>query len=126
MTVDLLEKYVQSEVENLHLRIDILESTISSIDHRLEKVERHVILLYNAVEDLKVRIGSLETRIDAIEQRMDALEQQMGTLEAKVDALIKVVDSLSGEILTKANAKELFTDLFKQFIPQIVQELRSQ
>ena len=60
MTMVLLEQYIKSEVENLHLCIDILSEIVEKIDERLARVERQLTLLINAVEDLTVRVSVLE------------------------------------------------------------------
>ncbi len=54
----MLERFVVSEVENLHLRVDSLFELIERIDERLIAVERQVGLLTMAVEDLRVEIRS--------------------------------------------------------------------
>lgn len=60
MTVMLLERYVKSEVDNLHIRIDQLTDYVERIDQRLSVVERQLSLLINSVEDLKVRVAYIE------------------------------------------------------------------
>lgn len=60
MTMALLENYMKSEVEKLHLRIDILSDIVEKIDERLARVERQLTLLITAVEDLGVRVAVLE------------------------------------------------------------------
>lgn len=64
MTLELLEKYVKSEVENLHLRVDQLTAYVEKIDERLSRVERQLTLLINSVEDLNVRVANIENYIE--------------------------------------------------------------
>ena len=56
MTMQMLERMVISEVENLHFRVDQLATTIQRIDDRLDRLERRVDLLTLAVEELRTEM----------------------------------------------------------------------
>jgi hypothetical protein len=58
MTVELLERYMQSEVENLHFRVDTLTDYAERNDCRLNTIERKIDLMYLAIEDLRELILS--------------------------------------------------------------------
>lgn len=53
MTLRLLEKFVTSEVENLHLRIDELAVLSEKIQQRLDTVERQLSLLWLSIDELR-------------------------------------------------------------------------
>ena len=61
MTVEMLERYVRSEVENLHLRIDgeIIPRLIK-IEERLEGIERRLNLIWLEIDELKVRMTTMQ------------------------------------------------------------------
>ena len=40
MTIELLERYIQSEVKNLHFRVDTLEVRLDRLEERLTIVEQ--------------------------------------------------------------------------------------
>ena len=88
MTVELLERYVKSEVENLHLRIDVLSDTVERIDARLSRVERQLALVINSIEDLNVRMEKLEHRMDILEANM-ATKQDVAELKTLLLAFMK-------------------------------------
>ena len=54
LTLVLLEQIMQSEVENLHARIDAHGTLIDRLFDRLDSIDRQLSLLWLAVEDLKV------------------------------------------------------------------------
>ena len=88
MTVELLERYVKSEVENLHLRIDALSDTVERIDARLSRVEHQLTLVINSIEDLNVRMAKLERRMDILEANM-ATKQDVAELKTLLLAFMK-------------------------------------
>lgn len=53
MTLRLLEKFVTSEVENLHLRIDELAVLSEKIQQRLDTVEHQLSLLWLSIDELR-------------------------------------------------------------------------
>ena len=54
LTLLLLEQIMQSEVENIHARIDEHRTLIDKLFDRLDSIDRQLSLLWLAVEDLKV------------------------------------------------------------------------
>ncbi len=54
LTLLLLEQVMQSEVENLHARIDAHGTLIDRLFDRLDSIDRQLSLLWLAIEDLKV------------------------------------------------------------------------
>lgn len=64
MTLVMLEKFVISEVENLHLRVDSICELIERLDERLTVVERQISLLILAVEDMRVEMKQFATKED--------------------------------------------------------------
>jgi hypothetical protein len=56
MTVRLLEKFLTSEVENLHLRIDELALIVGKIEARTDAIERQLSLIWLGIEDLRADV----------------------------------------------------------------------
>lgn len=56
MTVSMLERVLNSEVENLHIRVDEWTVWARSFDDRLSSVERQLGLLTLSVEELRVEM----------------------------------------------------------------------
>lgn len=54
LTLLLLEQIMQSEVENIHARINEHRTLIDKLFDRLDSIDRQLSLLWLAVEDLKV------------------------------------------------------------------------
>lgn len=105
MTMALLENYMKSEVENLHLRIDILSDIVEKIDERLARVERQLALLVNAVEDLSVRVAVLEQNM-----LTKADLQSMG--------YVTKADLQDMGYATKADIESILSAFLKQFVQQ--------
>ena len=67
--------------------LDLLKSiqtSVASIDKRLERVEATVGRLETRMAGLETRMGSLETRIGGVETRIGRLETRMEGLETVV------------------------------------------
>ena len=61
MTVGILERYVKSEVENLHLRIDgeIIPRLIA-IEGRLDGIEHRLNLIWLEIDELKIKMTTMQ------------------------------------------------------------------
>ena len=59
LTLVLLEQIMQSEVENIHARIDEHRTLIDKLFDRLDSIDRQLSLLWLAVEDLKVEVAAI-------------------------------------------------------------------
>ena len=85
MTLQLLEQYVTSEVENLHFRVDQLTLRLDAIENRLEVVERQLGVLYLAVEDLKVEVADIKKNMLTGQDVVDIIAE---TVPAIVVAIV--------------------------------------
>jgi len=77
--MQILERLLTSEVENLHVRIYETNARIDILERRLDSIERQLSMLYLAVEDLRVEMAVLrETCVTKDELRQvvtDAVEK---------------------------------------------------
>lgn len=66
MTIKLLEKFVVSEVENLHLRIDDLVKDIQEIFERLGVLEHQMSCVVESLEDIKTNMVTKKDLLDLV------------------------------------------------------------
>jgi len=70
MTLSQLERYMISEIENLHLKIDsIAELLVAQISEQIQELKNH-----------------MNRRFDQIDSRLDVHEQRLGRVEQKIMA----------------------------------------
>lgn len=91
MTLTLLAKLVESEVENLHLRVDQMGDLARQQTERLDSIDRRIDLLFlehselhQRMERLEVRVANLERRISTLEERVSVLEDRLSAVEARL------------------------------------------
>lgn len=92
--------------------LDVLRSiqtSVASIDKRMERVEVSVSGLETRMGSLETRMGSLETRMGGLETRMGGLETRIGGLETRMAGLEMVVrkqrrDNAGMLVMMKATA----------------------
>ena len=87
LTLVLLEQIMQSEVENLHARIDAHGTLIDRLFDRLDSIDRQLSLLWLAVEDLKfdrVTAQSLEAALANYATKSD-LTDALASYATKAD-----------------------------------------
>ena len=88
MTMEQLERYVVSEVENLHLKVDsMFDRVLSEIAALHERFNRSDRLLNDRVDAVEFRMDNLEVRLGNLERRVDSIEVRLGNLEMRFDAL---------------------------------------
>ncbi len=83
ITLELLEKAVISEVENLHIRIDTITTIVDNIIIRLETLERQMSLLVMAVEDLQVEVKWLKDNMVTKSEVKEIVEEVVERLIAE-------------------------------------------
>lgn len=106
MTVEQLEQYIVSEVENLHLKFDsMFDRVLNEIAALHERFNRSDRLLNDRVDAVELRMDTLEARVDSIEVRLgnlevrlNAIEVRLGNLEVRVDAIEARLDSLEEKV----------------------------
>lgn len=64
-TIAMLERLINSEVENLHLRVDRFEAIVEKIFDRFDIIDRHIMLLWSAVDELREQATNFVTKEDA-------------------------------------------------------------
>ena len=72
MTIELLERVLVSEVDNLHVRVDILAGLVEKVEERLAALEHRVDLLFYEVSEVKTILGVVTAQLARIEEGMTA------------------------------------------------------
>ena len=60
MTVVMLEGYIRSEVENLHLRVDQIASMRQHLNDIAESTKRQVVLIWDAIDTLRADVSFMK------------------------------------------------------------------
>ena len=82
MTLVLLEKFIVSEVENLHSRIDELIIMFDNLERRMGAVERQVSVLVLAVENIQDETASLRSDVNYLKQNMVTKTELYNVIES--------------------------------------------
>lgn len=71
MTITQLERYMISEIENLHIKID---NAFGLLMQQIEKLAQHLIRIENKIDEHEVRLVRIEGKLDTHERRLIKLE----------------------------------------------------
>ena len=102
LTVLLLQQIMQSEVENLHIRIDEHRTLIDKIFDKLDSIDRQLSLLWLAVEDLKVEVAAI--RQDMVTKA--DLDTALANYATKAD-VHSIVQAALADYPTKADVQTI-------------------
>lgn len=82
MTIELLERVLVSEVDNLHVRVDILSGLVEKVEVRLGSVERKVDLLFIELSEVNQKLKGYVTKEDSASF---ATKEDLGQFATKED-----------------------------------------
>ena len=102
LTLLLLEQIMQSEVENIHARIDEHRTLIDKLFDRLDSIDRQLSLLWLAVEDLKVEVATI--RQDMVTKA--DLDAALANYATKAD-VHSIVQAALADYPTKADVQTI-------------------
>lgn len=95
MTTPQLEKYMLSEVENLHKKVDLLRSELAKLEktHSHSSQSHHVVGVFlddlryklKSVDNLYELIGEEKTYREFLERRIESLELTMRRVVSYID-----------------------------------------
>ena len=102
LTLLLLEQIMQSEVENIHARIDEHQTLIDKLFDRLDSIDRQLSLLWLAVEDLKVEVAAI--RQDMVTKA--DLDAALANYATKAD-VHSIVQAALADYPTKADVQTI-------------------
>ncbi len=111
MTLEMLERVLNSEIENLHIRVDEIVALARSLDTRLSSVERQLGLLTLSVEDLRVELrGNYLTKDEftAVASTL-ASKEDLRTFATKEDLKGFATKDDVGAFITKDDARAFAT-----------------
>jgi hypothetical protein len=103
LTLVLLEQIMQSEVENLHTRIDEGRTLFDKVFDKLDSIDRQLSLLWLAVEDLKVEVAAI--RQDMVTKA--DLDTALANYPTKSD-----LNAALANYATKADLEAMFAKYF--------------
>lgn len=87
LTMQILERLLTSEVENLHIRVNETNARLDTLERRLDSIERQLSVLYLAIEDLKVEVAVLRetcvTKDELHQVVIDAVEKAFAVFAKK-------------------------------------------
>ena len=118
LTVLLLQQIMQSEVENLHTRIDEHRTLIDKIFDKLDSIDRQLSLLWLAVEDLKVEVAAI--RQDMVTKA--DLDAALANYATKAD-VHSIVQAALADYPTKADVQTIVETtveaMFAKYFPAL-------
>jgi len=106
ITLELLEKVVISEVENLHIRVDSVVSIIENIGDRLGTLERQISTVFMAIDELSTRVKHLEMQVGYIKENM-VTKADLSSFVTKTEVR-EIVEEVVERVIIEA---------FKKYLP---------
>ena len=107
ITLELLEKFMVSEVDNLHLRIDELVKIVDYSVDKLATLERQMSTVFLSLEEIKTEVKSIAIDVEYLKDEFVYIKENMVTK-----------DDLKS-YATKADVTEIIEATFKKYLPHI-------